>query len=153
MRTHLLILSGCLALATTRVAAQSSPSSAQKSDSFVVVVNSANPIKEISHADLMQIFLKRVSKWSNGAHVAPVDLGRRSPVRAVFTKDVHNRSVASIGTYWQQQIFSGRDTPPPEKSSDADVVTFVRETPGGIGYVDPDTPLGKGVKVVPIHDS
>ena len=48
-------------------------------------------------------------------------------------------------------IFSGKGIPPPEKASDAEIVTFVRDTPGAIGYVAPGADLS-GVKVVAIVD-
>ena len=45
------------------------------------------------------------------------------------------------------QIFSGTDVPPPEFSSDADVVAYVRARTGAIGYVSA-VPADGSVKVV-----
>jgi len=55
-----------------------------------------------------------------------------------------------VKSYWQQQIFSGRDVPPVEKSSDAQVVAFVKQNPGAIGYVAEGTDTA-GTKVVTVQ--
>lgn len=45
------------------------------------------------------------------------------------------RPVTAVETFWQQQLFSGKELPPAVKASDDDVVAFVKAAPGGIGYV------------------
>ncbi|HSM93182.1 MAG TPA: hypothetical protein VLT47_09860 [Anaeromyxobacteraceae bacterium] len=102
---------------------------------FVVVVNPSNPTSSLPRSDASRLFLRSTTQWPNGEHVKPVDLAKGSPVRAAFTKDVLGRSVGAIEQYWTQSVFSGRAVPPPEKRTDAEVIAFVRETPGAIGYV------------------
>jgi hypothetical protein len=63
---------------------------------------------------------------------------------------VHGKSVTAIKTYWQQQVFSGRDVPPVERPGDAEVVAYVRENVNAIGYVSAGAPLARGVKAVTI---
>ena len=41
-------------------------------------------------------------------------------------------------------------TPPPVKTSDEEIVSFVASTPGAIGYVSSSTPLPDSVKMVEI---
>lgn len=135
------------ALAAMSVVAGSQQLEAQE---FQVVVNAANPISEISRSDASRIFQKKTKKFENGQGVSPVDLPADSPVREQFSQGVHGRSASAIKSYWQQQIFSGRGVPPEEKGSDLAVLDFIRSTPGAIGYVAGDTPLGDGVKAVTI---
>jgi len=116
-----------------------------------VIVNKNNPADSVSKEDLSNILLKKKSRWDYGASAAPIDLDSRSPVREAFSQDVHGRSVSSIKNYWQRQIFSGREVPPPEAGSDAEVVTFVASQPGAIGYVSASARLTDGVKVVEIN--
>jgi hypothetical protein len=65
---------------------------------------------------------------------------------------VLSKSVSSIKAYWQQQIFSGRDVPPPEKQSEAEVLEFVRSNATAIGYVSPVAVLPRGVRVLTVTD-
>jgi hypothetical protein len=55
----------------------------------------------------------------------------------------------AVRTYWNQLIFSGRELPPAERRGDAAVVAFVRDTPGGVGYVSTGAEVA-GVKVVAV---
>lgn len=123
-------------------------STAQGADDFVVIVNSNNPISEISKSDLSGYLLKKKSKWDHGVSVEPADLDSGSDVRAAFSEVVHGRTVASIKNYWQRQIFSGRGVPPKEVKSDSEMVSHVSGDPGAIGYVGPGTRLDSGVKRV-----
>jgi ABC-type phosphate transport system substrate-binding protein len=119
---------------------------------FHVVVHASNPVSALTRADLARIFLKKTSVWSDGKTVLPVDLGPESATRRGFSRRVLERDVASVKTYWQQMIFSGRAVPPPEKISEVDVLGFVRANSGAIGYVSVDTPLGEGLKLLTVKD-
>lgn len=116
---------------------------------FKVIVNSGNPITEITSAALSKIFLKETLKFPSGAAATPVDQSKSSSVRAAFSKQVVGRPVSAIDTYWQQQIFSGKEIPPATKASDDDIVAFVKATPGAIGYVGGSANTG-GVKVIDV---
>ena len=136
-----------LALAATLVLAGSRTAQAQ---GYVVVVNAANPAASVSKSEASNIFLKKAAKWSHGAAAQPVDLQKSSAVRDAFSRAVLGKPTAAVVAYWQQQIFSGRDVPPAEKGSDAEVLAFVRANPGAVGYVSAGADLGAGVRSIPV---
>ena len=72
---------------------------------FVVVVNEAGPAS-LSRDDVSRIFLKKSSQ------LTPVDQDKDAKVRASFSKGVLGRPLPAVISYWQQQIFSGGDSPP-----------------------------------------
>jgi ABC-type phosphate transport system substrate-binding protein len=115
-----------------------------------VIVNAKNPISRLDRRFVADAFLKKRTRWDDDAAIQPVDLGQRSSERAQFSRDVLDRDVSSVRRYWAQQVFSGRGVPPPEVSNDADVVRYVAEHPGGIGYVAAGTGLS-GVKAVELE--
>jgi ABC-type phosphate transport system substrate-binding protein len=117
---------------------------------YKVVVNEANGVSSISRGDLAKIFLKKSGKWSDGSKADPVDLVADSPARASFSEDVLGKSVSAIKSYWQRLVFSGRGVPPAEKPSDAEVVAYVKKTPGAVGYVSAGADVA-GVKVLDIR--
>jgi ABC-type phosphate transport system substrate-binding protein len=129
-----------LALGAERAAAQS----------YVVVVNAANPVASIKKDRVNGLFLKRITRWDDGTSVVPVNLDRTSATREAFSRAVHGKSVSAIESNWQQQIFAGREAPPAERHGDAEVLAFVRANPGAIGYVSANAGLGADVKAVPI---
>jgi ABC-type phosphate transport system substrate-binding protein len=119
---------------------------ARRGSAFVVVVNDQNASESVSRTAVSRFFLKKASRWENGAAVLPVDLPANSPIRDAFSREVLAKSVSSIKAYWQQQIFSGRDVPPPEKGDDAAVLEFVQSNPNAIAYVSAGAALPRGVK-------
>ena len=144
MRTTTILLFAVLFVATAGTA------SAQ-SVRYKIIVNASNPVSTASRAEASKLFLKKSSKWQHGAKVQPVDQKTSSSTRASFSKSVLGKSVSAVKAFWQQQMFSGRATPPPEKSSDAAVLAYVRGRAGAIGYVSlgADT---SGVKVLVVSN-
>ncbi|MEX1182144.1 MAG: phosphate ABC transporter substrate-binding protein [Gemmatimonadota bacterium] len=126
------------------------PGQAQQ-EAVAVIVHASNPTASLAPEEVSRMLLKREMRWSNGAVVAPVDLPGGSKVREAFTRQFHRRSTDAIHSYWQQQIFSGRETPPPERATEAEVIAFVAATPHAIGYVSASARLPAGVKVVEVR--
>jgi ABC-type phosphate transport system substrate-binding protein len=123
----------------------SSPSVARAQE-FTVIVNASNPVASMPRDDVAKLFLKKTVAWQSGRAVAPVELPAAAKAREAFAREVLKKSIAQVKAYWQQQIFSGRDVPPPEKQNENDVVAFVRSNPGAIGYVSKGVNIGRGVK-------
>lgn len=117
---------------------------------FQVIVNSANPTDILTREQLGKMFLKKLVKWDTGTPIIPVDQVPISPVRAAFTRIVHAKPLGAIASYWQQQIFAGRDVPPAEKAGDAAVIAFVKANPGAIGYITEGV-SADGVKLLSIR--
>lgn len=114
---------------------------------FRVIVHPNNSVASLTPDEVSRIFLKRTRTWENGQSIQVVDLAPSSPVRASFSKSIHHRTVANVTSFWQQQLFSGTDVPPPERASETEVVAFVRSNPNAIGYVGNDTAI-EGTKVI-----
>ena len=126
---------------------------AQDEPGFTVIVNASNPIETVDKSRLSSMFLKKVKRWpEQNVEVLPFDLKAESVTRASFSEAVHGRSVSSIKNFWQRQIFSGRDVPPPELGSDEEMIKQVGANRGGIGYVSSKTRLPETVKALRIGD-
>lgn len=117
---------------------------------FKLIVNKDNPVSSLSAKEVSNLFLKKVTKWSHGEAVQPLDLTESSPVREKFSKEIHGRKVSSIKAYWQKQIFSGRKIPPPEKKSDQEVLNFVSNNAGAIAYVSAGSGIPANTKVLTV---
>ena len=143
------LLTAVVAAAAVLGAAAFGPTSAPPA--YKVIVNAENPVTSLPKAKVAKLFLRRAT-WPSGAAPQPCDLGEKSPVRVEFTRVVHGKSVLAVKSFWQQQIFAGRDVPPPEKAADAEVIAFVVANPGAIGYVGAATPLPDGVRTIEITD-
>jgi ABC-type phosphate transport system substrate-binding protein len=136
-----------IALLPTLLALWAGPAPAAE-PALLVVAHPAVTVTELSRAQLSRFFLKKTTQWPDASLVRPVEpLDPR--LREAFAQQVHERSAAAIAAYWNALIFSGRELPPLEKSTDADVIAYVRATPGAIGYVSAGADTS-GVKIVTV---
>jgi ABC-type phosphate transport system substrate-binding protein len=115
-----------------------------------VVVNAANPGGSMSRTEVSALFLKKTTHWADGSPVVAVDQVDSSAVHTEFCELIHRKNAAAIRSFWQQQIFSGRDVPPVEKKNDGEVLDYVRANRGAVGYVS-ESASTSGVKVVEVH--
>lgn len=118
--------------------------------SYSLVVHASNPIAHLSRDQVSRIFLRKITLWDNRQPVLPIDQTPDSPVRRTFTKQIHQRTIASIQTWWQQQTFAGVGVAPPERDADVDVLEYIRRYPNAIGYVRSSVPVGSDVKTVTV---
>jgi ABC-type phosphate transport system substrate-binding protein len=124
--------------------------SASAQTSFKLVVHPSVSVDSLAAADVSQLFLKKGDKWPDGSEAVPVDQKVGASVREAFSQAVHQKSAAAVDAFWQKRIFSGRGLPPVTQGSDAQVLAFVKATPGAVGYVSSGTPT-EGVKVLAVR--
>jgi ABC-type phosphate transport system substrate-binding protein len=116
---------------------------------YQVIAHPSTTPDSVSKRDLSRLFLKQKKSWSNGQKASPIDQKASSEVRRQFSHGVLGKSVGEVDAYWQGQVFSGKAHPPSAVGSDQEVVSFVRSTPGAVGYVSAGADTG-GVKVLKI---
>ncbi len=114
---------------------------------FKVVANLEVSAESLSRAQLSDVFLKRATAFPGGGPAAPVDLAEDSKTFEAFSQAIHGKPGSLVRTFWKKVAATGRDSPPPVRHSDEEVLAFVRTTRGGIGYVSAATPT-TGVKVI-----
>jgi ABC-type phosphate transport system substrate-binding protein len=116
---------------------------------FRIIVNPQVKGTQIPRAALSSIFLRQAARWGDGTAVLPVDQSIRSPVRKAFSNTVLQQALVEVQIYWQRKIPTGL-VPPPVKTSDEEIVSYVASTPGAIGYVSATTPLPDSVRELAI---
>jgi ABC-type phosphate transport system substrate-binding protein len=125
-----------LALATLSWVGMSVDPLQAAGDPIVVIVNAANPVENLTVAELKKLFLSDRNRWDTGKAVAPVMLTAGTPERTAFLKIVCGMNDADFSNYFLQAAFTGKSaTPPKEVGSAAALKTFVSGSPGAIGFV------------------
>jgi len=122
---------------------------ASAAQGFKIIVHPGVEGTQIPREILSSIFLKDVARWGSGQPVQPVDQSMRSSVRAAFTEAVLDTPVEGMTLFWAEKIKRGI-TPPPVKSSDADVISYVADHKGAIGYVSPGAEVPSNVKTLSV---
>jgi ABC-type phosphate transport system substrate-binding protein len=127
---------------------------AESKRELMVIVNKANPVGSITRAELSSIYLGKRKTWATGEAVKPCDLqepGVEEEQSAMghFSVRYLNKDLSSLKNYWIKMIFSGKGDPPPIYKKVEDVIHFVSENPGSLGYIYSD-PVSGPVRVVPV---
>lgn len=119
-----------------------------QADELLIIANSGVSQTEIAGKDLGNMFLGKKNSWEGGQKVVPVTLDSGS-THDSFLKAFIKKSSSQFSTFWKQAVFTGQGIPPKSVSSEADVVKFVSENAGAVGYILASTPHD-GVKVLTV---
>jgi ABC-type phosphate transport system substrate-binding protein len=98
-----------------------------------IIANKSVPDQALEKESIERIYLGKKSQWSNGAKIIPVVL-KSGIVHTSFVKKFLDRDVSQFSTFWKQAVFTGRGLPPKSFESEAELIEFVSNTPGAIGY-------------------
>jgi ABC-type phosphate transport system substrate-binding protein len=98
-----------------------------------VLANKDVPDKALERESIERIYLGKKSQWSDGTRIVPVVL-KSGATHTAFVKKFLDRDASQFSTYWKQAVFTGRGMPPKAFETEAELIEFVSETPGAIGY-------------------
>lgn len=91
----------------------------------------SNSTIKLTAADAKDVLLGE-TQFIGGAAVRVVD---NAAVLADFTDKVLHMNPGQYKTYWAKKSFRDGVKMPTSKNNDADVLDFVKNTPGAVGYV------------------
>jgi hypothetical protein len=110
----------------------------------VVIIGHAS-VNRLDTTTVQRIFTGKVIEV-DGTHVTAVNL-KSGTLRDRFLQRYLNQDDDKYIAYWTVRRFIGKGIPPRELSSAAEVIDFVQNTPGAIGYID-ENELKPGLNVV-----
>lgn len=101
----------------------------------------ANTSVNLTAAEVRDVFLGE-KQFSGSVKLTPVD---NSAAQSAFLQQVLQMDADKYASIWAKRSFRDGMNPPEVKSSDAEVIGFVKGNPGAVGYV---TAPADGVKVI-----
>ena len=114
---------------------------------LVVVVNPGSGVERMSRDDVTSIFMGRTKKLPSGVNALPIDQTAATGDKAKFYREIINKELAEVNSYWARLIFSGQGSPPRQAENAAEVMEIVSSNKGAIGYV-PRSATNKHVKII-----
>ena len=102
----------------------------------VAVVSSTSTVTTLSKAQVVDIFLGKVSRFPDGTPAVAIDHAEGSPVRDEFYVAYAGKSPAQVKSHWAKIIFTGRGQPPKAVSSDSEIRKLIAANPQAISYLD-----------------
>ena len=124
-------------LAITAAALISSGPQAALADGAVI----ANSSLSLSSGDVKDVFTGE-KQLAGGTKITPVD---NAAAQSDFLAKVLKMDATKYQTAWTKKSFRDGVTAPAVKGTDAEVVEFVKHTPGGVGYINGAVPGGVSV--------
>lgn len=114
---------------------------------IAVIVNAANPVKQLSVQQVSDLYLGRARAFPGGEYALVFDLPREDALREKFFTKLAGMSPQQVNAYWSRLMFTGQVLPPQPMPNDRAVLDIVRRNPGAIGYVKADE-IDASVRVV-----
>ena len=124
-------------------------SEAQNRD-IAVVVNSKNPVQDLTSSDLRKIFSGEKRTWAGGQ---PIKLFVRSPgaIERVVLLKLLGMTESEFKQYWRAQVFRGESQSEPVVLFSNDVQReAISVYPGGVALVR-SADVGDGMKVLRVN--
>jgi len=102
----------------------------------VVIANARSGVDRLTREEVVNIFLGRFRQLPSGLSALPADLPAGHAEKERFYRLLVNKDLAEINAYWARLVFSGRTSPPRQTRDEGELLRFVSETPGAIGYLE-----------------
>mgnify|MGYP000903316393 CR=1 FL=1 len=136
-----LILALSLTLATVLATAR-----AWAATDLVVIANPTSGVDRMSRDEVTAIFMGRTRKLPSGITALPIDQTTDGD-KPRFYKELINKDIPEVNSYWARLIFSGQGSPPRQADNVAEVIEIVSGNKGAIGYV-PRSAADKRVRII-----
>lgn len=102
----------------------------------VIVVSAANPLRQLSRQQVVDLFLGRSRHFPDGRLAEPLDQAEGSAVRQSFNRQFLERTPAQVRAHWARIIFTGRGRPPHDLPDGEAVRQHVATDPHAIAYLE-----------------
>ena len=110
------------------------PSVASGSDSFVIIANQSVPVSSMSRNKLKDYFLGVEVVWEDSTGIIITTL-KPCDTHTAFTKTITGKTAAQFKATWRKLLFLGQASVPKSFSTEKELVEFIANTEGAIGYV------------------
>ncbi len=125
MLTRLILVGAWLALVGGHGMAQDNPT---------VVLIGHPSVPRLNAAAAQRLYTGRAVE-AGGVPIVVVNAPSGTTLRERFLATVMEEDDARYTAYWTVRRHVGKGTPPREMSTAAEIIGFVQNTPGGVGYV------------------
>ena len=103
---------------------------------LAIVVNRANPVENLSSAELRKIFMGTRGSWPNGRRITVAMLEDGQPERKAILRQVYRMDENVYHEYFLKEVYRGEVFAAPKTLSSPVVMRkFVFNAPGAIGYL------------------
>ena len=114
---------------------------------ILIIANPSVPANVLDQQEIQKIFLGKIAKWSNDDMVTIV-VSKEEQVHKRFLNEYVKRSANQFQMVWRQNLFTGKGKIPVQVNSMDELVEYVANTEGAIGYISSTESVPEQVKVI-----
>ncbi len=105
---------------------------------IAVIVNKGNPITSLSVSEIKLYYLRKLKKrWPGiNKNIRPVDRKNKCSEQDSFYSQILGMSSTEVETYFMNKQLQNAERPQDKFSSDSEVINFVGQEPGAIGFIN-----------------
>jgi ABC-type phosphate transport system substrate-binding protein len=120
-------------------------------DEIVAIVHPSVEQEQISLSLAKQIFAMKLKQWPGDGPIKVFVLPDRYPLHVRFSKQILDLFPVQLRLVWDRQVFSGTGQAPQVVDSEEEMLRFVADTPGAIGYLSRQKVDEERIRMVEVH--
>lgn len=105
---------------------------------LAIIVNKENKISDMTEGQVKLIWLKRIKKrWAEiNKAIRPADRKKKCPEKEAFYDKILSMQSDEVELYFAKIQFENAEKPQEKLNSDQEMIQYISEEIGGIGYVN-----------------
>lgn len=105
---------------------------------IAVIINKDNPIASLSASEAKLYFLRKIKKrWTEiNKNIRPVDRKNKCAEQEAFYSKILGMNASEVETYFVTRQYQNAEKPQDKFASDKEIIDFVGEEAGAIGYIN-----------------
>ena len=100
----------------------------------IIIANPSVSVSEITKGDLEKIYTGKQVVWKDGQPIKPALL-ETGDLHTDFITQYVGKTTNQFINYWRRMIFTGQGIQPRTFGMVGDLIEYVAETPGAVGYI------------------
>lgn len=140
MKILQLVISLCLALLAFTCSVEAD---------ILIIANNSVRESALTSQDIEMIFLGKMNKWNDDQRIRLAVL-RRGNTHEAFLKTYIKKTPAKFSSFWKLAIVSGTGYPPKYFTNESDLIKYVSDKEGSIGYISSEMSYDE-VKIISVE--
>ncbi len=116
----------------------------------VIIANKSVDTTILSKQEIKNIFTGVTTSWYSDLQINIV-ISDKTTANTIFVRKYLNKTPSQYKKWWKMMLFTGRGTMPKQALTDNDVIDYVLNTQGAIGYISASK-IPDGVKIIQVAD-
>ena len=118
----------------------------------VIIINIENTTSTLTKSQVKLIYLRTINRRWKGLNknIAPVDRAGLPEIKSKFLASYLEMTADEMNRYFTEREYQNAEMPPVTLNSDKEVLEFVENNIGAIGYVDSNSLIGVDISKIRI---